>query len=64
MKRKVTLQFTSLLHLWSFANSIHTELLEINSTTRTLTCELLESEIQSAQEKYQAKVVSEAISSQ
>lgn len=57
MKQIAILGFPSIQLLWKFASFIQSTSIEINTTNRTLTSELLEWEIETATDKYQAKII-------
>ena len=55
-KSKTILIFTSLSQLWSFAQAIKVNSLEIITSTKTLICDCSGVDVEIAQEKYGAKI--------
>jgi len=60
-KNKIQLRFPNLHVLWSFAQSIKSTSLEIDTAHKLLTCYCTESEISLAIEKFNAEVVPDAV---
>jgi len=55
--KRVTLQFPDLFLLWSFAKTLQSNNLEINSGFKTLVCNCSGENILQATTKYKAKVI-------
>jgi len=55
--KRVTLQFPDLYLLWSFAQTLHSNSLEINTGFRTLVCSCSQQNISEATTNYKAKVI-------
>ncbi len=55
--KRVTLQFPDLYLLWSFAQTLRSNNLEINTGSRTLVCNCTQENISNATARYAATVV-------
>jgi hypothetical protein len=56
-KKKIVLQFPTLHVLWSFAQTLTTNSMEVNTSNKTLTCDCFEDEIDLAVNKYNAVLI-------
>jgi len=55
--KRVTLQFPDLYLLWSFAQTLQSNNLEINTASKTLVCNCTQENIADATSRYAAKVI-------
>jgi len=58
--KKTTLVFLSLKDLWAFRQEIQANHIEINTKSKSITCDCTKEHINLAVNKYNAKVVREA----
>jgi len=55
--KRVTLQFPDLYLLWSFAKTLHSNNLEINTASKSLVCNCSPENITEARDRFKAIVV-------
>lgn len=57
--KKIVLQFPDVYMLWSFAQTLTNNTIEINTRTKTLICDCTDADISQATGKFGAKLIDE-----